>query len=102
MEFLLAVLIFVSMGFTFQKAGLAIWEGMVPFYNVYAATKVAGKAWWWTLVILFIPIVQLVLWALVCNEISKKFNCGIIMTILLFFGIGFIYLGFAKKAVYIG
>jgi signal peptidase I len=101
MEFLISVLLLVSMGLTFKKAGLAVWEGIVPFYNVYAATKVAGKAWWWALVI-FIPVVGQILWALVCNEISKKFNCGIIMTVLLFFGIGFIYLGFAKKAVYIG
>lgn len=102
MEFLLAVLILVGTGFTFQKAGYKLWEGILPIYNIYIATKIAGKAWWWLLVILFVPVVQLVLWALVCNEISKKFNCGIIMTILLFFGIGFIYLGFAKKAVYIG
>ena len=101
MEFLITVLLLVSMGLTFKKAGLAVWEGIIPFYNIYAATKVAGKAWWWALVVL-VPVVGFVLWAIVCNEISKKFNCGIIMTILLFFGIGFIYLGFAKKAVYIG
>ena len=34
----------------FKKAGEAWWKGLIPLYNSWVETKIAGLAWWWFLI----------------------------------------------------
>lgn len=50
---------------TFPKAGRKSWEAFIPLYNYYWAFKIGKNKGWWALLML-IPGVHLVMWA-VCN-----------------------------------
>ena len=59
----------------------------MPFYNFYLMIQIAGKPWWW-FILLFVPVVGFVIMFLVFHEIAKSFGKGIGFTI------GLILLGF--------
>ena len=44
------------------------------------AARVAGRPGWW-LILLFVPIVSIIVWAVICSDISKSFGRGIGSTI---------------------
>ncbi len=98
----LAVVEIVGLWFVFQKAGEPGWAAIIPIYNYLIAIKIAGKPWWYILLML-IPIVNLVFYIIVLNGISKNFGKGSGFTVGLFF-LRFIFipiLGFGD-AKYIG
>jgi hypothetical protein len=84
----------------FTKAGQPGWASLIPFYNTYILTKVAGKEWWWFL-LLFIPIVNIIAWIMICLGVAGNFGkgagfaVGLILLGIIFFPI----LGFGS-AVY--
>jgi hypothetical protein len=87
---------------TFVKAGEAGWKSIIPFYNLIILLKIIGRPWWWILLLL-IPIVNLVIWILITNGLSKSFGKGVGFTIGLIF-LSFIFvliLGFGS-ARYVG
>ncbi len=57
----------------FEKAGIPGWKALVPIYNMYICTKITGKSIWW-FVMLLIPVLNVVVWLLMANEISKVFG----------------------------
>ncbi|MEN9548278.1 MAG: hypothetical protein RIR12_869 [Bacteroidota bacterium] len=67
------VFIFASMWKVFEKAGQPGWAAIVPIYNIYIMTKIAGKPGWWT-VLCLIPIVNYVFIIWLYNMISKSFG----------------------------
>jgi hypothetical protein len=71
----LAVVIFliVAQWKVFVKAGQPGWACIIPFYNIYIMTKIAGKPGIWTLLCL-IPIVNIVFVIWLYNMISKSFG----------------------------
>ena len=85
----LAVLVLVIAGVwkTFVKAGQPGWAAIIPIYNIYVLTQIAGKPWWW-LLLCFIPIVNIVILILLCIDVAKNFGKGA------GFGIGLAFLGF--------
>lgn len=73
----------------FTKAGQPGWACIIPIYNAYIMTKIAGKPWWWLLMFL-IPFVNLVFAIWLTNMISKSFGKDEAFTIgLLLLGIIF-------------
>ena len=71
----LAIVVVVIAGWwkTFEKAGQPGWGAIVPIYNIYLLTKIAGRPAWW--VILFIiPIVGLVVAVIVSIDVAKSFG----------------------------
>src|SRR5258705_12355820 len=72
---LIALLIIVAMWKVFTKAGQPGWAAIIPIYNIYIMTKVAGKSGWWVL-LCFIPIVNLIIIIWLYNMISKSFGHG--------------------------
>ncbi len=58
---------------TFEKAGQPGWACIIPIYNIYIMTKIAGKPGYWTLLI-FIPFVNFVIIVWLYNMISKSFG----------------------------
>jgi hypothetical protein len=67
----------------FQKAGQPGWAAIVPIYNVYILHKVADRPGWW-LLLYFIPLVNIVIYIIVLNDISENFGKGGGFTIGLF------------------
>lgn len=43
----IVALLLVSNCFIFKKAGEKPWKGLIPLYNSWIETKIAGLAWWW-------------------------------------------------------
>lgn len=71
----LIVLILAGMWKAFEKAGQPGWGAIVPIYNIYLLTKMAGKPGWWVLLFL-VPIVSLVIAIILSIEIAKRFGRG--------------------------
>jgi hypothetical protein len=79
----------------YVKAGKPGWGVIIPFYNTYLLCKIAGRPGWW-LILFFIPIVNIVIYFIVCLGIAENFGHGAGYAILLFFfaPIMFLVLGF--------
>jgi hypothetical protein len=69
----LAIFLIAAMWRVFEKAGQPGWAAIIPIYNYYIMTKIAGKPGWWTLM-LFIPGVNLIFVIWLDNMISKSFG----------------------------
>ena len=43
----IAIMLLASWWMVFEKAGLAGWKGLIPFYNMWLlVTKIANQPWW--------------------------------------------------------
>ncbi len=71
---------------TFEKAGKPGWASLVPIYNVVVMLDIAGKPWWW-LLLMFIPVVNLIVAVIVSIAIAERFGKGA------GFGLGLAFLG---------
>jgi hypothetical protein len=83
--------------FMFVKAGEPGWAAIIPVYNYLIGIKIAGKPWWFILLLL-IPVVNLVVYIIILHGISKNFGKNAWFTVGLFF-LRFIFipiLGFGK------
>ena len=104
--FALVLAVFIIIGFwkMFEKAGKPGWASLIPIYNLYILIEIAGRPWWW-LILLLIPFVNIIVWLLLCIDIAKSFGKdAVIWGVLLLFilnGVGFVILGFSD-AVYEG
>ena len=100
----LAIIIFMiaSLWKIFSKAGQPGWACIVPIYNVIVLLNVAGKPWWWIL-LMCIPIVNFVILIMVYHGISVNFgkDAGFTVGLILLPFIFIPILGFGK-AQYIG
>ena len=69
----LAIIEIAAMWKVFTKAGQPGWAAIIPFYNIYIMTKIAGKPGIWVLWMI-IPIVNIVFSIWLYNMISKSFG----------------------------
>lgn len=93
----IAVLEIVALWFVLEKAGEPGWAAIIPIYNYLMVIKIAGKPWWFILMML-IPIVNIVIYIIILNGLSKSFGKDEAFTVGLFF-LRFIFLpilGFGK------
>jgi hypothetical protein len=70
-----------------EKAGQPGWAAIVPIYNIIVMLRIAGKPWWWILLML-IPFVNIIFAILMTVGIARNFGKGV------GFAIGLILLGF--------
>jgi hypothetical protein len=94
----LTVLFFVGFWKVFTKAGQPGWAALIPFYNAYILTKIAGRPGWWVLM-LMIPFVNIAFGILLAIDIAKAFGQGAAFGVVLLFllsGIGYLVLGFGE------
>ncbi|HXO32918.1 MAG TPA: DUF5684 domain-containing protein [Candidatus Acidoferrales bacterium] len=92
----LTVLVFVGFWKVFTKAGQPGWAALIPLYNAYILTKIAGRPGWWVLM-LMIPFVNLAFGILLAIDIARAFGQGAAFGVVLLFllsGIGYLVLGF--------
>lgn len=55
------------------KAGRQAWEAFVPVYNAVVLMKIINRPWWWT-ILLFVPIVNLIMFPVVWVETARSFG----------------------------
>jgi len=94
----IAVLEIVALWFVLDKAGEPGWAAIIPIYNYLMVIKIAGKPWWFILLML-IPVVNLVIYIIILNGLSRNFGKSEAFTVGLFF-LRFIFLpilGFGKS-----
>ncbi|NQV02686.1 MAG: hypothetical protein HQ542_08580 [Bacteroidia bacterium] len=95
--FSIMILEIVALWFVLEKAGEPGWAAIIPIYNYLMVIKIAGKPWWFILMML-IPIVNLVIYIIILNGLSRNFGKDEAFTVGLFF-LRFIFLpilGFGK------
>ena len=73
----LAIIVVMIAGFwkVFTKAGHPGWAAIIPIYNLYILTKIAGRPWWWMLLFL-VPIVSFVIAIILSIDVAKAFGKG--------------------------
>ncbi|MBW3519382.1 signal peptidase I [Flavobacterium sp. NKUCC04_CG] len=57
----------------YQKAGRKPWEALIPVYNAIVLMKIINRPTWWV-ILLFIPIVNLIMFPVVWVEILRSFG----------------------------
>ncbi|MFT5985834.1 MAG: signal peptidase I [Planctomycetota bacterium] len=57
----------------YVKAGRQAWEAGVPVYNAVVLMKIINRPWWWT-ILLFIPVVNLIIFPVVWVETIRSFG----------------------------
>jgi len=96
------VFVVIAMWKVFEKAGQPGWAAIIPIYNWYIMTKIAGKPGWWVLMLL-VPFVNIIVAIWLYNMISKSFGkdegftVGLVLLSFIFWAI----LGFGS-AKYLG
>ncbi len=55
------------------KAGRQAWEAFIPVYNGVVLMKIINRPWWW-IILLFLPIVNLIMFAVVWVETARSFG----------------------------
>jgi hypothetical protein len=71
----------------FEKAGQPGWAAIIPIYNMYVATQIAGRDILW-FILLFVPCVGIVAAILIWMDVAKNFGKDAI------WGIGIAFLPF--------
>jgi len=100
MIFCLALLVvfLVGMWKVFEKAGQPGWAALIPIYNAYILTQIAGRPGWWVL-LMMIPLVNIVIGIMIAIDVAKSFGqsalWGVVLLGLLG-GIGYLVLGFGN------
>lgn len=57
----------------YKKAGRQAWEAAIPVYNAVILMKIINRPWWWVL-LLFIPIVNLIMFPVIWVETVRSFG----------------------------
>lgn len=84
MAFYVMMIRYVALWFVFKKAGEQGWASIIPVYNILITIKIAGKPWWYILLLL-IPIVNIIIGIMILHGISKSFGKGGWFTVGLIF-----------------
>jgi hypothetical protein len=83
--FAFVVLMIAGLWKVFTKAGQPGWASIVPILNTYFLCKIAGRPGWWV-ILMFIPLVNFIIWIILCIDVAKSFGKGV------GFGIGLLLL----------
>lgn len=69
-----ALLMFVASVWTvFEKAGQPGWGALIPIYNLYLLTQIAGRSGNWVL-FFFVPILNIVAMFILQTDIARRFG----------------------------
>ena len=60
----------------YEAAGRKRWEALVPVYNAIILMKIINRPTWWT-ILLFIPVINLIMFPVVWVETLRSFGKNI-------------------------
>ena len=87
----------------YVRAGRKAWEAAVPVYNAVVLMKIINRPWWWT-ILLFIPIVNLMMFPIVWVETARSFGFNTYkdtFLVVITCGLYLVYINYATDALYI-
>ncbi len=87
----------------YQKAGRKSWEAAVPIYNAIVLMKIINRPTWYT-ILLFVPVVNLIMFAVVWVETLRSFGKNTTLDTILgicTFGLYIYYINYAENVNYI-
>ncbi|WP_338731096.1 signal peptidase I [Mangrovimonas cancribranchiae] len=87
----------------YVKAGKQAWQAFVPVYNAVVLMKIINRPWYWT-ILLFLPIVNLIMFPVVWVETARSFGKNSATdTLLSIVTLGFFnyYLNYTADVTYI-
>ncbi|MGW9686821.1 signal peptidase I [Flagellimonas sp. 2504JD1-5] len=87
----------------YVKAGRKAWEAAIPVYNGIVLMKIINRPWWWVL-LLFIPIINLLMFPVVWVETIRSFGKNKLIdtwAAILTFGFYIYYINYAEDVTYI-
>ena len=70
---LVQVIHFLGTWKLYIKAGRKAWEAAIPIYNAVVLMKIIKRPWWWVL-LLFIPIINLLMFPVIWVETIRSFG----------------------------
>lgn len=82
----LAVVTIAGLWKIFEKAGRPGWAAIIPFYNMYIVTEIAGRDILW-FILLLVPCVNIVAAIMIWMDVAKNFGKDPI------WGLGLAFLG---------
>ncbi|MDC6367579.1 MULTISPECIES: signal peptidase I [Flavobacteriaceae] len=85
------------------KAGRKAWEAAIPIYNGIVLMKIINRPWWWVL-LLFIPIINLLMFPVVWVETIRSFGKNTLLhtwLVILTLGFYIYYLNYVEDVTYI-
>lgn len=86
----------------FTKAGMPGWPALIPIYSTFVLLKVVGRPGWWLLLFL-VPFLNLVIYIILMNDLSKSFGHGVGFTLgLVFLSLIFFYVLAFGGSIYRG
>lgn len=87
----------------YVKAGRKAWEAAIPIYNGVVLMKIINRPWWWIL-LLFIPIINLLMFPVVWVETIRSFGKSKLLDtwlVILTLGFYIFYINYAEDVKYI-
>ena len=87
----------------YVKAGHKAWEAAIPVYNAVVLMKIINRPAWWV-ILLFIPIVNLIMFPVVWVETIRSFGRSSNLDtflVLITFGLYIVYLNYFSDVTYI-
>lgn len=87
----------------YVKAGRKAWEAAIPVYNGIILMKIIKRPWWWVL-LLFVPIINLLMFPVVWVETIRSFGKhSLLDTWLVILTLGFYiyYINYVEDVSYI-
>ncbi|MFT4942696.1 MAG: signal peptidase I [Candidatus Paceibacteria bacterium] len=86
---IIQVVHFVGTWKFYVAAGRKAWEAAIPVYNAVVLLQILKRPWWWTL-LLFIPIVNLIMFPVLWVELLNRYGkTNTVDTLLVIFTAGF-------------
>jgi len=85
------------------KVGRQAWEASVPIYNSVVLMKIINRPWWWT-ILLFVPIVNLIMFPVVWVETIRSFgkrSASDTFLVLITLGLYIYYINYTQDVTYI-
>lgn len=85
------------------KAGRKAWEAAIPIYNAFVLMKIINRPWWWVL-LLFIPIINLLMFPVVWVETIRSFGKNSTLDtwlVVLSLGLYIYYINYAQDVTYV-
>lgn len=87
----------------YKIAGRQTWEAAVPVYNAVVLMKIINRPWWWT-ILLFVPIVNLIMFPVVWVETLRSFgrnSTADTVLVIITLGLYIYYINYTQKVTYI-
>ncbi len=70
---LIQIIHFLGTWRLYKKAGRSPWEAAIPVYNAVILMKIIKRPWWWV-ILLFIPVVNLIMFPVIWVETIRSFG----------------------------